>query len=117
MDGRQTNAEVQGLAYAFEDTSEMIDFSYSLGSAFEKESTTVYLEGLNLEILESDWARSAYSKGTVIREYCSQVLHSVGHGSNRGGSAVSLGKELPHPTKYLQTSAAIKYLAIHAPEK
>ena len=42
---------------------------------------------------------------------------SVDHGSNRGGSAASLGKKLPHPIKFFQTSTAIKYSAINGTAK
>lgn len=66
VDGHQTNAEVQGLTYVFEDIPEIVYFRFSLGSAFERESTTVYLEGPNLEILRERLGAINLFKGRIV---------------------------------------------------
>ena len=51
VDGRQTNAELRGLAYVFKSCSEITGFRLSVGPAYEKDATVIYLEGTNLETL------------------------------------------------------------------
>ena len=66
VDGRQTNAEVQGLAYVFKDVSEIVDFRFSRGLSFEREPTTVYLKGPNQEILREVLGATNLFYGEIV---------------------------------------------------
>ena len=66
VDGRQTNAEVQGLAYVFKDVSEIVDFRFSRGLSFKREPTTVYLKGPNLEILREVLGSTNLFYGEIV---------------------------------------------------
>ena len=83
MDGRQTQAEVRGLAYVFETLSEIIYFRLSMGSAFKEEATTVCLEGPNLESLQEEVGTIHLSKGKVDSGFRDSVDEWINYGLGR----------------------------------